>query len=260
MTAYAEEDVNAVTADYDADTDGDAPAMDTTGDAGDIDIDALTDTDLGDLLGSLDLNALLGLFLGGGLSFDTDYSKPENLTPDGTGTVMDNVFIYGNDLEFFTFTTEAGNVFFLVIDRSRTKDNVYFLNAVNEWDLMALAQAEGGTGTNKPAGSSMSGIPNTPGGTNTPNPGDEPDTPEEPPAKKGGNTGMLIFLLIGAVVVGGVAYYFKILKPKQQRVMDDDDGVDIEEDDDDYDGDDAGDDFDFTDDGGDGSADTHKDE
>lgn len=56
------------------------------------------------------------------------------LTPDGTGTVVDNV-VNKDGVEFFTVFTEAGNVFFLVIDRQRGTDNVYLLNAVTEADL-----------------------------------------------------------------------------------------------------------------------------
>jgi len=203
------------------------------GDPEDADPGAAVDDDAGELPDSLDLSSLLGTLFGGGLSLETGLSGP-NLTPDGTGTVMDNVFIYGNDLEFFTFTTEAGNIFYLVIDRSRTKDNVYLLNTVTEWDLMALSEAEGGTGTGKPSGST-SGIPNTPGGIDTPGPGDDPAIPEDPPGKKGGiDSGTLIFILIGVAAVGGAAYYIKIVRPKQQRAADDD-GSDFGDDYDDYD-------------------------
>ena len=44
--------------------------------------------------------------------------------------------------EFFTITTPSENVFYLVIDRQRTENNVYFLNAVTEKDLLALAEAD----------------------------------------------------------------------------------------------------------------------
>ena len=59
-------------------------------------------------------------------------------TPGGVATVVDNA-TSDDGKEFFTFQTPEGNVFFLVIDRSRGQDNVYFLNAVTEQDLLALA-------------------------------------------------------------------------------------------------------------------------
>jgi len=62
-------------------------------------------------------------------------------TPGGTATVVDNA-TDSDGIEFFTFQTPEGNTFFLVIDRNRAGNNVYFLNAVTEWDLMALAVGE----------------------------------------------------------------------------------------------------------------------
>lgn len=66
-------------------------------------------------------------------------TKP--FTPDGTGTVVDNA-TDEDGKEFFTITTPSENIFYLVIDRQRTENNVYFLNAVTEKDLLALAEAD----------------------------------------------------------------------------------------------------------------------
>lgn len=64
---------------------------------------------------------------------------PSPLTPEGQGTVLDNA---GEEdgKEFFTFKTPSEHVFYLVIDRQRNGENVYFLNAVTESDLMELAE------------------------------------------------------------------------------------------------------------------------
>lgn len=66
-------------------------------------------------------------------------AKP--FTPDGTGTVVDNA-TDKDGKEFFTITTPNENVFYLIIDRQRTEENVYFLNAVTEKDLLALAEPD----------------------------------------------------------------------------------------------------------------------
>ena len=63
------------------------------------------------------------------------------LTPDGQGTVVDNVTDQDSK-EFFTFTTPSENTFYLVIDKQRESENVYFLNAVTESDLLALAEKD----------------------------------------------------------------------------------------------------------------------
>ena len=65
--------------------------------------------------------------------------EPKPFTPEGTGTVLDNATDQDGK-EFFTITTADEAVFYLVIDRQRGAENVYFLNAVTVSDLMALAE------------------------------------------------------------------------------------------------------------------------
>lgn len=122
-------------------------------------------------------------------------------TPDGTGTVIDNA-TDEEGKEFFTIMTPSENVFYLVIDRQRTAKNVYFLNAVTEADLLALAEV-----APKPEPTL------TPDVTDPEPPAEE--QPEEQPAKKN-HTGLLVIVLVLAVVGGGAAYYFKVIRPKQQ--------------------------------------------
>lgn len=146
-----------------------------------------------------------------------DGSKP--FTPDGTGTVMDNV-TENDGKEFFTIDTEDGSVFYLIVDRQKNADNVYLLNAVTEDDLMALAQKNGKTVNN-----GTSAIPTTePDTTVEQKPPTEPTvTPEvETPAKNSGNNNMIIFVIIAVVAVGGVGYYFKIVKGKKNAPDTDD--------------------------------------
>ena len=156
-------------------------------------------------------------------------------TPDGTGTVVDNV-TDGDGKEFFSIETEDGNVFYLIVDRQRNTDNVYLLNAVTEEDLMSLAKE----GDGKPNGSS--GIPSQPAPTAPAEP-TEPAGPEPsaPPADNSGGmgSGSIIFIVIGAAAVGAAGYYFKIVKPKKQAAGGDD-GYDDYDEDADYDGEDYG--------------------
>ena len=92
---------------------------------------------------------------GGGNSSGSDNSTgqqentsaiPEGaFTPEGTGTVQDNISGTDGEKQFYTITTDAGNVFYLVIDGKREDNNVYFLNGVTESDLMALAEKNNGS-------------------------------------------------------------------------------------------------------------------
>lgn len=139
---------------------------------------------------------------------ETPAPEPKPFTPSGTGTVVDNAT--GEDgKEFFTIQTPAENVFYLVIDRQRGTENVYFLNAVTEADLAALAESAG-----EPVAPAPDPKPE-PDPAPTPAPDDQPE-PEQHDKQGGGNMGML--LLVGAVVLigGGAAWYFKIYRPKHE--------------------------------------------
>lgn len=110
---------------------------------------------------------------------------------------------------FYSITTPDGYVYYLVIDHARDTDNVYFLNAVTEEDLLGLAGS---------ATSGQSAIPQ-------PIPEPEPNTSEptsepEPSGTEGGGFGTIIFLLLAVAVGGGVGWYFKIYKPRQQAAQD----------------------------------------
>ena len=73
------------------------------------------------------------------------------LTPDGNLALIDDILdgsCYsseeigeGGKMQFVTVETKSGNVFYLVIDHST--GDVYFLNLVDESDLLALLEDEG---------------------------------------------------------------------------------------------------------------------
>ena len=151
------------------------------------------------------------------------------LTPDGTGTVMDNV-ITQNDIEFFTVFTEDGHEFFLVVDRQRNVDNVYLLNTVTLDDLVSLADPGSNAG-----GSLVSAIP-TPAPAE-PQPEEQPPIPqpdpmpEEQPAQNSGNNSSIIVIIVAAALFGGGAYYFKIVKGKNNYSDTDEEDEESEDDD-----------------------------
>ena len=128
--------------------------------------------------------------------------EPQPFTPDGTGTVVDNA-TDEDDKEFFTITTADEAVFYLVIDRQRSTENVYFLNAVTVSDLMALAEQDQ--------------KPEAPPPVTEPDPEPEPDPAPEPEPQKSGGAGMLLASLAVLALGGGAGWYFKIYRPKQQR-------------------------------------------
>ena len=170
----------------------------------------------------------------------TTSSIPDGaFTPEGTGTVLDEATGEGDDKQFYTITTETGNVFYLIIDGKRDDNNVYFLNGVTEADLMALAEKNEGTMSVIPAedvctctDKCEAGEVNTAcpvckndlkGCTGKEKPAEtEEPAQTEPPKKDNGSVGTIIFIIVALLAVGGVGYYVKIVRPKQQAEDDGD--------------------------------------
>ena len=65
-------------------------------------------------------------------------AETQPLTPDGNLEIVDD--IVHDDKQFITVTSRSGAEFYIVIDRSRDSDNVYFLNQVDDVDLFALLE------------------------------------------------------------------------------------------------------------------------
>ena len=131
---------------------------------------------------------------------------PEDLftIPDGTGTVIETAT--GEDGRvFYTISTPAGNIFYLIIDHSRQANNVYFLNAVTERDLLALAVNSDDWNT------SVSAIPDMDIDNTPPIPEQIPDIQVIPEQESNGNPFSNIILVVVMVLIGigaGVYFYY----------------------------------------------------
>ena len=193
----------------------------------------------------------------------------EPLTPDGNLSLIDDILQNGTyasdegvtvgDKQFITVQSKSGNYFYIVLDRSGDTENVYFLNLVDESDLMALMQDENGDKVNactckdkcvagdvdtncpvcKSNMSECTGEEAAPA-TAEPDSAKEPDasTDKEPEEKKSGNSPLLLILLVLALAGGGAVYWFKFRKAKPQTKgpadLDDYDYGEDDDEDDDY--------------------------
>ena len=174
-------------------------------------------------------------------------SNPTALTSDGNLTLVDDVSGEGTeDKQFVTLVSKNGNYFYLVIDRAGDRQNVYFLNLVDEEDLLALIEEDKPKQQETPqickcinlceegkidpdcslcrnALTKCTGKPLTP-----------TSTPEPEKGKSKGLGGIVLLLIVG--MAGGGIYYLKVLKNKPNTkgntILDDYDFE--EEDDDDY--------------------------
>lgn len=152
------------------------------------------------------------------------------LTPEGNLTLVDDIDEeHSESLQYMTVQTKNGNFFYIVVDRSGDEDNVYFLNMVDESDLMALMDEETQEKFNEAMLPTVKEEKNEDDSTllfsnqDTKENSDAKDTEKESIKEKGSNpAGMLVvFIIIGAAVAGGY-YFFKIKPQKEQPDVDED--------------------------------------
>lgn len=206
-----------------------------------------------------DILSMFGDIDFGNIDFDLsgfsneDFSSGISLTPDGNMSLVDDIyqdesFDEGEQRviqskQFITVQTKSGNSFYIIIDRSKDGENVYFLNLVDESDLLSLMEEapEAPSEPEKPAECSCEdkcelGSVNAecevckmdltkcmgkekPKEEATPD-GAEKEAPKK--EKKSVNPALLLLPLL-ALAGGGAYWFFKIRKPKPKNVHNPDD-------------------------------------
>ncbi|WP_294475624.1 DUF4366 domain-containing protein [uncultured Intestinimonas sp.] len=173
----------------------------------------------------------------------------EPLTPEGNLTLVDDIEgEAAGDKQFIIVQTKAGNTFYIIIDRAADGENtVYFLNAVDEADLMALMEdgepATCDCTTKCAAGAVDTACPVCAVNMTEcvgPEPEPEPEpTPEpvEEPAEESSGLSPAVLLVVLLVLGGGGAFaYFKLVKGRKASTKgpNDLDDYDYGEDDEEY--------------------------
>ena len=184
----------------------------------------------------------------------------EGFSEDGNLVTLDLLYHKHTNKQFITVQTSGGATFYIVIDYDKPVDEdgeqyqTYFLNTVDEADLLAAAEAAGAElASCSCSDKCVAGAVNTDcavcaanmtecAGVEQkpepePEPVAEPDAEPEPETEKG-NAGMLLLVLAVAVLGGGAAFYFKVYRPKQQAATEPEE--DYSEELEDYDGEEDG--------------------
>ena len=155
----------------------------------------------------------------------------EGFTEDGNLVTRDLLYDKATNKQFITVQTSGGNTFYIVIDYDKPTDedgeqyHTYFLNMVDEADLLAAMQAAGGElpecscvdkcavgAINADCAVCAVNMSECQGKAPEPAPVVEPEQP-----KATGNGGILLLALAVVVIGGGAGWYFKIYRPKKQQ-------------------------------------------
>lgn len=193
------------------------------------DVDAVELEDAEDFL-----SGFLSMFGGTSLTPHGNMTLVDDILQDESYYVQDEKVV--KDKQFITVESKNGNYFYIIIDRSGDTENVYFLNLVDEADLLALME-NGEKDTSAPTCTCKDHC--EPGEVNTDCPvcktnmsecmgkqavktdaekdkqtdvDKDTDTQSEPAEKKS-SSGLLALVLI-LILAGGALYWFKFRKKK----------------------------------------------
>lgn len=132
----------------------------------------------------------------------TNYDWSKNTTGNANLAADETIVMENGTYQLIAVTTRDDDVFYVIIDKTKTENNVYFLNEVDTADLDKLAQddsnvSSGGEDTSEP----------------TTAPDEEAQTTDNTDTSSGNNQYM-IYLVIGIVILGGIGFAFYKLKGK----------------------------------------------
>ena len=128
----------------------------------------------------------------------TPATTTKTLTPEGNLTLVDDVAsASSSDKQFITVVTKSGNYFYIIIDRASESENVYFLNKVDEADLMEILKEVGYE------------IDVAPTPTPTARPTAEMESLDATNDEKSGGASLVLIGIFAAVAVGAFIFFRK---------------------------------------------------
>lgn len=114
--------------------------------------------------------------------------------------------------EFYTITTKGDKVFYLIVDKDKTSDNVYLLTEVGENDLLNFTDNNTVTLPQNSAVTESALPDDTKLETGQAETEEKPEKEEVKEPEKSSNAGTYVLIVLVLLGVGGVYYYLKFIK------------------------------------------------
>ena len=161
----------------------------------------------------------------------TDYGWSQNTTGNSEMIADQKVIMDNGEYEFIAVTTRDKDVFYIIVDKTKAEDNVYFLNEVDTADIQKLISksadnddSNATNGTNSSSNDTSKSDENSDSTTTS--------TPSETQnSSTDDNNNLILLLVVGIVLLGGGAFMFIKIKNKKTSNAQSDNDFDFIEDD-----------------------------
>lgn len=153
------------------------------------------------------------------LSDDEDtvnYSWSTNTTGNSSLVANEEILLDNGYYQFIAVTTRDDDVFYIIIDETKTEDNVYFLNEVDTYDINKLLGENSESGNSETVEENIEATQTTVEATSSQS------------NSSSGNSQFYIILVIGVIFLGGIVFAIYKLKGKKKSSSNEHDNNEFE--------------------------------
>lgn len=150
-------------------------------------------------------------------------SEPSPFSMPGNAKLVDDAGDDGTK-QFLSVQTKNGNVFYIVVDRSGSTENVYMMSLVDENDLKEFVEED--SGEDMEGQGIIQPVPDLETSADTETGDGQEKQEDEKKGRKKGTAGIIPALLVFGGCAAGI-YYFKMLRHKREAGTDTDEEMEF---------------------------------
>lgn len=146
-----------------------------------------------------------------------NYSWSTNTTGNSSLVANEEILLDNGYYQFIAVTTRDDDVFYIIIDETKTEDNVYFLNEVDTYDINKLLGENSESGNSETVEENIEATQTTVEATSS-----------QSNSSSSGNSQFYIILVIGVIFLGGIVFAIYKLKGKKKSSSNEHDNNEFE--------------------------------